>query len=423
MAKLKRLEEYREEIEQCVKCGACRAHCPVFGAEKHEGRVARGKVALAASLLEGKIDLEEKVLEDFSQCLLCGSCCAQCPNKVPTEEIVAAARRRIAEERGLSSFGQTVAAVLGRPRLMNVLAKTGGALSGLLFKKLPENSGLRLRFPAPWLEAGRTLPPVTARPFRERVPEVIEGKPGMPTVAFFTGCGINYMYPAVGEALLQALKFIGVTVVIPKDQACCGLPAVSAGAGGTVEELAAQNLTALTRRPVDYVVTACASCNAGVGKVYADLGEEYEKLAAKTKDIFVFLTEHGLPEQLAALPKATQRVKVTYHDPCHLRTRGITREPRQILKSLPQVEFVEMEGAGTCCGLGGTYSVYHYDTSRKIGAKKAGWIAASGAKLVATDCPGCIMQLQDSINHAGGRQRAVHILELLAEALATAERA
>jgi glycolate oxidase iron-sulfur subunit len=417
MPKLKQLEEYREEIEQCVKCGACRAHCPVFGAEKHEGRVARGKVALAASLLEGKIDLEAKVLEDFSQCLLCGSCCAQCPNKVPTEEIVAAARRRIAEERGLSSFGQTVVAVLGRPRLMNALAKTGGALSGLLFRKLPENSGLRLRFPAPWLEADRTLPPIAARPFRERVPEVIEGRSGMPTVAFFTGCGINYMYPAVGEAFLKALRFLGVTVVIPRDQACCGLPAVSAGAGGTVEELAAQNLAALTRRPVDFVVTACASCNAGVGKIYADLGGEYEKLAAKTEDIFVFLARHGLPERLSALPKAEKRVKVTYHDPCHLRTRGITKEPRQILKSLPQVEFVEMEGAATCCGLGGTYSVYHYATSKKIGAKKAAWIAASGAELVATDCPGCIMQLQDSVNHAGGRQRAVHILELLADAL------
>jgi glycolate oxidase iron-sulfur subunit len=420
MPKLKKLEEYREEIEQCVKCGACRAHCPVFGAEKHEGRVARGKVALAASLLDGKIGLEEKVLEDLSQCLLCGSCCAQCPNKVPTEEIIAAARRRIAEERGLSSFGQTVAAVLGRPRLMNVLAKTGGALSGLLFRKLPENSGLRLRFPAPYLAADRTLPPITARPFRERVPEVIEGEPGRPTVAFFTGCGINYMYPAVGEAFLQALKFLGVTVVIPKDQACCGLPAVSAGAGGTVEELAAQNLAALTRRPVDYVLTACASCNAGVGKIYAELGEEYEKLAAKTQDIFVFLAGHGLPEKLALLPKAEQRIKVTYHDPCHLRTRGITREPRELLKSLPQVEFVEMEGAGTCCGLGGTYSVYHYDTSKQIGAKKAAWIAASGAELVATDCPGCILQLQDSINHAGGRQRAVHILELLADALTAA---
>ena len=143
MAKLKDLEEYREQIDQCVKCGACRAHCPVFGAERREGRVARGKVALCQSLLDGQLDLEGKVLEDLSQCLLCGSCEAQCPNKVPTDEIVAAARRRIAEERGLSSFGKGLAAVLGRPKLMNLLAKTGGALSSLLFEKLPENSGLR----------------------------------------------------------------------------------------------------------------------------------------------------------------------------------------------------------------------------------------------------------------------------------------
>jgi glycolate oxidase iron-sulfur subunit len=417
MSKLKQLEDYREEIEQCVKCGACRAHCPVFGAERREGRVARGKVALAHSLLEGEVDLEAKVLEDMSQCLLCGSCCAQCPNKVPTEEIVAATRRRIAEQKGLSSFGKGVAAVLGRPRLMNLLAKTGGALSSVLFKTLPENSGLRLRFPAPYLEQDRTLPPVTAKPFRERVPDIIPGQPGQPTVAFFTGCGINYMYPATGEAFLKALKYLGVTVIIPKDQACCGLPAVSAGAGSTVEKLAQQNLTALGRQPVDYVVTACASCNAGLGKVYTEMGADFEALAAKTVDIFVFLAEHGLPEKLAELPRAEHPVKVTYHDPCHLRTQGITKEPRQILKALPQVEYVEMEAAGTCCGLGGTYSVYHYDNSKKIGAKKAGHIEESGAQLVATDCPGCIMQLQDSINHAGGGQHSLHILELLSEAL------
>lgn len=417
MAKLKDLEELREEIEQCVKCGACRAHCPVFGAEHREGRVARGKIALSKAVLDGQVDFEKKVVEELSQCLLCGSCCAQCPNKVPTEEIVAAARRRIAAEQGLSSFGKGVAAVLGRPRLMNALAKTGGAFSALLFRKLPENSGLRLRFPAPYLDAARTLPPLTSKPFRERVPEVIPGQPGQPTIAFFTGCGINYMYPAIGEAFLKALQFLGVTIVIPGDQGCCGLPAVSAGAGETVERLAEQNLAALTRRPVDYVVTACASCNAGLGKIYAEMGPEFAELSRKTKDIFVFLAEHGLPEKLAALPRTEKRTKVTYHDPCHLRTRGITREPRLILQSLPQVEFVEMEAAGTCCGLGGTYSVYHYGHSRKIGAKKAGHIAVSGAKLVATDCPGCIMQLQDSINHAGGSQRAVHILELLAEAL------
>ena len=417
MAKLKDLEQLREEIEQCVKCGACRAHCPVFGAEHREGRVARGKIALSKAVLDGQVGFEQKVVEDLSQCLLCGSCWAQCPNKVPTEEIVAAARRRIAEEQGLSTFGKGVAALLGRPKLMNAAAKAGGAFSALLFKKLPENSGLRLRFPAPYLEAGRTLPPLTSKPFRERVPEVIEGLPGQPTIAFFTGCGINYMYPAIGEAFLKALQFLGVTIIIPKDQACCGLPAVSAGAGGTVEQLAEQNLAALSRRPADFVVTACASCNAGLGKVYAEMGPEFQELAKKTQDIFVFLAEHGLPEKLAALPKAAKRLRVTYHDPCHLRTQGITKEPRQILKALPQVEFVEMEAAGTCCGLGGTYSVYHYGHSKQIGAKKAGFIAASGAELVATDCPGCIMQLQDSINHAGGNARAVHILELLAEAL------
>lgn len=417
MGQLKQLEEYREEIDQCVKCGACRAHCPVFGAEKHEGRVARGKVALARALLESEVDLEAKVLEDFSQCLLCGSCAAQCPNKVPTEEVVAAARRRIAAQKGLSSFGRGLAAVLERPQLMNALAKVGGACSALLFRKLPADSGLRLRFPVPYLEAGRTLPPLTARPFRERVPEVTPGRDGAPHVAFFTGCSINYMYPAVGEALLRALKFLGVTVIVPKDQACCGLPAVTAGAGETVEWLAAQNLAALDRHRVDAVVTACASCTAGLGKVYAEMGGDCARLASSVQDIFVFLVEQGLAEKLAALPKRQNRTRVTYHDPCHLRTRGITREPRQILGALPQVEFVEMAAAGTCCGLGGTYSVYHYPTSKQIGAKKAAHISASTAELVATACPGCIMQIQDAIHHAHEGQRAVHILELLAEAL------
>ena len=417
MAKTKELEEFREEIEHCVKCGACRAHCPVFMADKREGRVARGKVALASSVLDGEVELEPKVLEDLSQCLLCGSCCAGCPNKVHTEEIVAAARRRIAEEQGLSTFGKGVATVLGRPKLMNLLAKTGGTLSNVIFKKLPEDSGLRLRFPAPYLEADRTLPPVTAKPFRERVPEIIKGEEGQPTVLFFTGCGINYMYPAVGEAFLKALKFLGVTVIIPKDQACCGLPAVSAGATKTIEKLADQNLAAVSRHEVDYIVTACASCNAGLGDIYADMGEEFSALSEKTIDIFVFLAQHGLPEKLAELPKSESPTKVTYHDPCHLRNRGITKEPRQILKALPQVDYVEMTDAATCCGLGGTYSVYHYEHAKKIGARKAENINASGATVVATDCPGCIMQLQDNINHAGGDQKPVHILELLADAL------
>ena len=106
MAKLKDLSELREQIELCVKCGGCRAHCPAFGADKQEGRVARGKIALADALLKEQVDLEERFLLDMSQCLLCGSCYSQCPNKVHTEEIVAATRREIAKRQGLSTFGK-----------------------------------------------------------------------------------------------------------------------------------------------------------------------------------------------------------------------------------------------------------------------------------------------------------------------------
>lgn len=413
----KNLKDLEAQIRQCVKCGACQAHCPVFAEHKREPAVARGKVALAHALLDQELPLNERFVSDMSKCLLCGSCYDKCPNLVPTDEIVMAARREIADRQGLSTFGKAVTTVLKRPGLMKWGAKGAKAFEKILFRKVPEQSGLRLRFPAPWIASDRTLPEVAARPFRERHPEFIPGEAGRPTVAFFTGCMINYMYPEIGEALLKCLRFLGIGAHIPADQGCCGLPALSAGDGKTVEELGGRNLAAFSRRPPETVVTACASCHAGMGKHFGDLGDEQAALAKKVTDILAFLVRAGLAERLAALPKREERVRVTYHDPCHLRTQGITREPRALLRALPGVSFVEMEGADRCCGLGGTFSVYHYETSKQIGARKAPGIEKSGAELVATACPGCMMQLQDTINHAGLPQKAIHVLELIARDL------
>jgi glycolate oxidase iron-sulfur subunit len=415
--KHKNLKDYQEQIRQCVKCGTCQAHCPVFGEMKRESVVARGKIALAHALLQGDVELDERLVADMSKCLLCGSCVDKCPNLVPTDEIVMATRREIAARRGLSTVGKGVRLVTRRPRLMKLLAKGGRLASGLAFRKLPEGSGLRLRFPLPYLPAERTVPAFAEQSFRDRHPEEIPAAAGQPTVAFFTGCMINYMYPQIGEALLKVLRFMGIGAIIPDEQGCCGLPALSAGDGATVEELAARNATAFKKRPVDAVVTACASCRAGIGKHYAQLGGDAAQLASQVEDILVYLVRAGLAERLAALPRRAERVRVTYHDPCHLRTEGITREPRALLKALPGVEFVEMAGADRCCGLGGTFSVYHYETSKKIGARKAEGIATSGAELVASACPGCLMQLQDTINHAGLPQRTIHVLELVARDL------
>nr|WP_320114806.1 (Fe-S)-binding protein [uncultured Desulfuromonas sp.] len=414
--KHKTLEDFRAEIDRCVKCGACQAQCAVYKTLKRESTVARGKVAIAEALLDKDLPLNDRFVLDMSQCLLCGSCYDKCPNLVPTDEIVMAARREIAERKGLSTFGKALTGVIKRPKLMDVLAKSGQRFGGLLFKKVPEHSGLRLRFPAPFIARDRAIPEIAKKPFRERYPNKIAGDADKPLVAFFTGCMINYTYPEVGEALVKIMRFMGFPLVVPEGQGCCGLPAHAAGDAATVDQLADSNVTAFGRED-SVVVTACASCNAGIGKHYRDMGGDYAELGEKVVDVLKFLVDNGLVEKLATLDAPPETLRVTYHDPCHLRTQGITAQPRALLRALPGIEFVEMDGADRCCGLGGTFSVYHYETSLKIGSRKADGIAASGADIVASACPGCMMQLQDSIEHAGLSQRVCHVLELIAARL------
>lgn len=416
MSKNKSLHDFEKVIRECVKCGVCQAHCPTYQVTKKEGAVARGKIALAAALLDGETGLEAQLQKDISMCLMCGSCVTKCPNKVPTHEIVGAIRRQITDNQGLSLIGKGVSTLLGSPLMMKTLSKSGAMLSPLVFKKVPETSGLRLRFPTPLMK-DRTVPKLAFRNLFDRIPEFTKGQPDKPVIGFFAGCSITYAYPEIGEIMVSILHRMGYSVYVPRAQQCCGIPALSSGNGQLVEELAETNIRAFGKREVQHIITACASCNGGIGEHYQTMKVDYDDFTGKVIDFSVFLKREKLFVDLAAMDKWPNRVKVTYHDPCHLKLQGITREPRELLRALPNVDFVEMEGAATCCGLGGTFSVYHYEASKAIGARKVQGLKESGAKLIATACPGCIMQLQDSINHAGLPVRAVHILELLAQAL------
>ncbi len=416
MSELKKqpeLRDYADDIKQCVKCGTCHAYCPVFDQEKKEPMVARGKITLAQTLLDGEVEIDARFMENMSKCLLCGTCCDKCPNLVPVEEIVMASRREIAKRKGLTLFGTGLSTTLKSPALMKLMLWLGKTFSWLVFRRLPEKSGLRLRFPAPYIKRDRTIPKIAPRPFRDQYPEFIPGDKDMPRVIFFTGCMVNFMYPHIGDAAIRTLKFLGMNIHIPKDQGCCGVPALSSGDGATVDELTRRNFEALAREEADFIVTACASCNAGLRGTLEKTGEAGKTLGKKIVDIHRFIVDQGITEKLAALPVADEKIRVTYHDPCHLRNQGITREPRAILNALPGVEFVEMKNADQCCGLGGTFSVYHYDMSQKIGAKKAASIEKTNTRMVATACPGCMMQLLDSINHAGLSNGVCHVLELL----------
>jgi glycolate oxidase iron-sulfur subunit len=416
MSKNKSLSDFEQVIRQCVKCGVCQAHCPTYQVSKKEGAVARGKIALAAALLDGETGLEERLQQDIGMCLMCGSCVNKCPNKVPTNEIVGAIRREITAEQGLSPIGKGVSTLLSSKVLMKTLSKGGAMLSPLLLKKVPETSGLRLRFPISVMK-DRTVPKIAFRNLFDRVPEFLEGRPDKPVIGFFAGCSITYAYPEIGEIMVSILHRMGFSVYVPRAQRCCGIPALSSGNGQLVEELAESNVGAFKKRELQHIITACASCNGGIGEYYKTMKVDYDDFTGKVIDFSVFLKQAGLFTELAGMEKWPERTKVTYHDPCHLKTQGITREPRELLRSLPNVDYIEMENAAGCCGLGGTFSVHHYDSSKAIGARKVPGLRESGAELIATACPGCIMQLQDIINHAGLKVRVVHLLELIAEAL------
>ncbi len=416
---LKRIEE---ELKKCVKCGTCRSNCPAFNTFGREPATARGKLALIKHLLKNDINLDDQTYSAMSKCLLCGSCVDRCPNDVPTDEIVIAAREALAQKRGLTTFHKAVEQVIQNRTRMKLGAKAASLLGPLFFKKVPENSGLRLRFPLPFIGNKRYIPKIAKKSFMEQYPEVIEGRPDKPRIIFFVGCMINFAYPRVGVAAVKLFQHLGCTVIIPKEQQCCGLPGMSGGDIETVKVLAERNLDALERYEADYVVTACATCGGAlhrlyplvVGKRNPELRERLDRLAEKTVDASQLLFNLGLdPTETGAGAKG----KITYHDPCHLRTRKLSAQPRNLISSTPGLELIEMEGADRCCGLGGTFNVYHYGASMEINDSKSNAIIATGADAVATGCPGCMMQLDDGLKQHGSKVEVVHTLELLARQL------
>ncbi len=416
---LKRVED---QLKKCVKCGACRTNCPAFAAFQREPAVARGKVALAQHVLKDDIGLDDQTYLAMSKCLLCGSCVEKCPNEVPTDEIVIAAREALAKKRGLTTFHAAVGQVIRNRSRMRMGAKLAALLGPLFFKKVPETSGLRLRFPVPFVGNKRHIPAIARKPFMERHPEVIPGEPGKPRIVFFVGCMTNFVYTEVGEAALALFRHLGCTVIIPKGQQCCGLPGMSGGDIATVRALAEKNLAEMERYEADYVMTACATCGGDlhrlyplvVGKRNPELRERLDALAAKTVDASQLLRQLGLNP---AETGAGEAVRITYHDPCHLRTRGLTKQPRELLKATPGIELAEMEGADRCCGLGGTFNVYHYGSSMTINEAKSRSIIETAAQAVATGCPGCMMQLSDGLKQHGSRVEVLHTLQLLARGL------
>lgn len=417
------LEAVREYVIKCMKCGNCQAVCPIFKETLREVGVARGKISLVETLLEGKMELTAGMADRFSLCTTCMACNANCPNAVPFDKIILAARAEAVRQQGLHPVKKIIFRTLKLQSLFDFGMKTGSRFQGLVMKRIEgKDYGARLRFDL-GLGKDKVFPRLAPKPFRSLCPQTVEVPNPRLRVGFFTGCMINYFYTDMGQAVVDVLAANNVAVVVPSDQGCCGVPASVNGDIASAREMAKRNLRAFEAAGVDALVVSCSSCGSAWKHSYAELlaedseyGELARKWQKKTYDIHEFLVK-VVPFRREGLGRVECRV--TYHDPCHLnRGQGINKEPREILRSIPGVELVEMKEPGRCCGMAGSFSIVHPDLSDKISAKKIADIAGTKTEVVATGCPACRLQLASGVINAGLGHKVVHPIQLLAEAYA-----
>ena len=434
---MKKLDKFIGNLDQCVKCGACRSGCPTFSAVQREGASARGRLSVVSAHVANEIGFSDKYKEHIKNCTLCGSCASICPVGVDTPKIVLSARAESVEKEGLplaTSF--VLKHVLDSKRLGSVALKMASKLQGLSTPGKGDSSGagqgpgigigLISRYILPYLGDGRPAPPlaktffldsIEARSARALKGTVIgEKRIGAPRVAFFVGCGINYMLPDVGHATMRVLAKAGADIVVPPAQSCCGMPALSMGDVKTAKSLALKNLEVFEGLDVDFITTSCATCTYALKTRFADVlsdeGPEViarvERFVTKVQDITELLDGEFTIEA-----KEKKNETVTYHDPCHLsRGQSIKDAPRDLLDK-SEMTFTELKNPCRCCGLGGGLGYTNYKLSMEIAEDKARNIAQSKADVVATACPGCMIQIRDGLDLIGAETRVRHIVELL----------
>ncbi|MFZ1946606.1 MAG: (Fe-S)-binding protein [bacterium] len=409
------LDQALPEIQRCLKCGLCKSACPIYAETLDESSSARGRIAIAEALRESGLSLGPLVADRLGKCLNCKACMDACPSGIKVDEIVLAARAEIFKKGRFPLLKKLVFRnLLKRGRLLPPVGKTVAFIERKILRGLPPSSPYRILLPLVKLDRDRLLPIFAEKALTEELPEVVTPKaPARMRVGFFSGCATNLIYTGVGKDVVRALVGEGIEVVIPRDQGCCGVPVYTAGDRETARALARRNAEAFGRHRVDAIVTACASCGLALKRDYETmLGLGRDPLGAKVYDFAEFLVKHSKLEFARTGLPAT---KATYHYPCHLnRGQGIKEAPRKVLEALSGVEFVEMEQADRCCGGAGTFSLSYYDLARAVGARKANYVAASGADVVATSCPSCMMQLADMLGRNGLPQKVVHLAELVA---------
>jgi glycolate oxidase iron-sulfur subunit len=439
-------DRLREAANDCVHCGFCLPACPTYQLWAEEMDSPRGRIYLVNQILDGA-ELTPAAAEHFDRCLGCMACMTACPSGVQYDQLIEAARvwtedarpaldataaaaadgstagKAAARSRALRDRAARAAifALFPYPRRLRAMtrplrtAQRTGLDRKLARSSLPERLsptlGAALRLGASG--AGRLAPPSSAS---VRLPEHVAARgPRRAVVGMLTGCVQSVFFPQVNAATARVLALEGCDVVIPRGQGCCGALSMHAGREAEAQAFAQRTIETFERAGVDTIVVNSAGCGSAM-KEYERLlsgvpgwTDRAAALSSRVRDLSEFLAELG-----PAAPRHPLPVTAAYHDACHLgHAQRITRQPRELLRAIPDLRLVELPDAGTCCGSAGVYNLLQPEAGRELGARKAQAVLDAGAPLLISANPGCSLQIAAALADRGEQIAVAHTAEIL----------
>lgn len=405
-----------EDLARCVHCGLCANACPTHVITGLEAESPRGRIYLARSVSEGRVELSAAVQGHWDLCLQCRACEAVCPSGVPYGRIIERVRAQVAEAPPSGGAARRVRRfvlrqVVARPKVLAAVVAPVRWFAGSPLRPVARRTRM-LRLLGPLGRGEAQLPARLERPVRPG--DALPG-PAEPQshITLFTGCIMGEVFGSVHRATARVLARCGIAADATAGQGCCGALHAHDGDIEFARTLARRNIDALDGG--ETIVVNSAGCGAAM-KEYGDLLAGDPAYAAKARAFAARVRD--LTEVLAEQPALPAKFngRVAWQDPCHLaHAQRIRNQPRALLDSVRGCEQIQTAGQDLCCGAAGIYSLVEPEMSGQLRARKAEQFAKHRPDVIVTANPGCQMQYEAAVREAGIPARVLHIAEFLDE--------
>ena len=408
-------------LTNCMHCGLCLPVCPTFAITGREKSSPRGRIRLIKAVAEGTLEMTEGFVDEMNFCLDCQACETACPAGVKYGSLVESVRNQMRIQGKESTTALTLKwiflrNVVSKKYLLKLVARTLGIYQSSGLERLVKKSYVIKKL-APKLSKLQELSPrIDGRFFDDIYPEIVT-----PTVVpkyrvgFLSGCIMNVAFAKINEDTVKVLLHHDCEVIIPKDQVCCGSLQAHNGDFDIARTLAKKNIHVFLKYDLDAIVMNSAGSGALMKEyghyLHDDLlyAKKAEILSSKVKDISEFLFEIGLKK-----PVKEYCHRVSYHDACHLvHAQKVSKQPRELIRSIPGIEYVELNEASWCCGSAGTYNIIRHEDSMIILDRKIENVKIADAEFLVANNPGCLTQIEYGCANNHIKTKVIHLATLL----------